>query len=83
MKRRYIRQGKCIQCGWCCLKEDPPCEYLEYDIENGKYICTVFDEPEKRHVRCGMYPDAPPILHEGCGYSFYDTWEDKIVKRKL
>ena len=74
--KRYIRKGKCNRCGWCCLQED--CEHLEIgEIAT----CKIYGE---RFERCSLYPEMPPIIHEGCGYCFLDTWEDnKIVKRHL
>jgi len=29
---------------------------------------------------CSLHPMLPPIKHEGCGYYFIDTQENKIVK---
>ena len=73
---RYIRQGKCNRCGWCCEQED--CEHLE---RGEMATCKIYDE---RFERCWRYPEMPPIMHEGCGYYFLDTWEDnKVVKRHL
>lgn len=81
MGKRYKRQGECNRCGWCCLQEDPPCPYLKKE-EDEKYSCTVFNDPSKRYARCYLYPDGPPIIHEGCSYYFIDTLDnDKIIKR--
>jgi len=78
IKRRYLRKGQCNRCGWCCKHEN--CEHLE--IKNGIATCLIYKQ--KRELKCTIFPDAPPILHEGCGYWFIDTWEDnKIVKKKL
>ena len=75
-KLRYERKGKCNRCGWCCEYRVCP-EYLSYD-EAGKAICDAYgDHPGE----CQRFPQAPPILHERCGYYFEDTWEkNKIVK---
>ncbi len=76
---RYTRKGKCNQCGWCCLQED--CEHLE--IKNGLAICLIHDD-SGRPDKCKLWPEMPPIPHEGCGYYFIDLWENnKKVKRKL
>jgi len=81
-KPRYVRRGQCNRCGWCCLQEEPPCPNLKK--ENDRYTCIVFNNSDKRHIRCSLYPDGPPILHKECSYYFLDTWENnKIVKRKL
>lgn len=74
VKPRYIRQGKCNRCGWCC--DYHGCS----DVKriDGKAICTIY---EKRPLRCVVFPEAPPILIESCGFYFLDTWEDnRIVK---
>ena len=82
-KKRYKREGQCNRCGWCCLQEDPPCPYLKQE-EDGKYTCLVFEDPEKRYLRCSLHPCGPPILHEECGYYFLDTWENnKVIKREV
>jgi len=71
---RYTRQGHCNRCGWCC--EYHNCQDLIY--KDGKAVCTVYDN---RPDRCRVFPEAPPILHEGCGFWFIDTWENnRIVK---
>jgi len=75
VKPRYIRQGKCIRCGWCCAQED--CEHLK--MEDDFATCLIHEED--RPLRCNLYPANPPIIHPGCGYYFLDTYEDnKIVK---
>ena len=75
IKPRYKRQGKCNRCGWCC--EYHGCPDISYD-ENYKAICTIYN---KRPKRCIVFPEAPPILYEGCGFYFLDTWENnKKVK---
>jgi TPP-dependent indolepyruvate ferredoxin oxidoreductase alpha subunit len=72
---RYIRQGKCNRCGWCC--EYHGCPDVAYN-KDGKAVCTIY---ETRPQRCVVFPEAPPILHKGCGFWFLDTWEDnKKVK---
>ena len=72
---RYEREGQCNRCGWCC--EYHVCDKLSRD-ENGKAVCTIYEE---RPMRCRVFPEAPPILHEGCGFSFIDKWENnKKVK---
>jgi len=74
---RYIRKGKCNRCGWCCLQDN--CEYLMW---NGDItFCKIYKD---RFLRCRLFPEAPPILNNDCGYYFLDTWENnKIVKRHL
>lgn len=69
IKPRYIRQGKCYRCGFCC--EYSQCKDLVY--EDGKAVCTIYDE---RPQRCVVFPQAPPILTETCGFYFLDTWEN-------
>ena len=73
---RYIRKGKCNRCGWCCLNEK--CEHFEM----GEKIATCKTYGSKdRPIRCVLFPEMPPILHDDCGYYFLDTWEDnKVVK---
>ena len=74
IKPRYIRDGKCNRCGWCC--EYHGCDKVIY--EDGLAICSIY---KNRPQRCVVFPEAPPILHEGCGYHFLDTYENnKIVK---
>jgi len=68
---RYVRKGKCIQCGKCCLNED--CNHLEF--QDGKAVCLIFGKPE-RPLRCIRHPQLPPIIIEGCGYYFIDRWEN-------
>lgn len=71
---RYIRKGQCNRCGWCCKYHG--CKDLI--MEDGKAICTIYD---KRPDRCRVFPEAPPILTETCGYWFEDTWENnRVVK---
>jgi hypothetical protein len=81
---RYIRKGQCNQCGWCCSHED--CEYLGW--KEGRAYCKIHPSltggEDKRELKCKLFPEAPPILNEKCGYYFIDLWEDnKIVTRKL
>ena len=77
MLNRYVRSGECIRCGQCCTNED--CEHFEM----GEPATCLIHERE-RPLRCAEFPANPPILFEGCGYYFLDTWEDnKIVKRHL
>jgi hypothetical protein len=74
-KPRYERIGKCNQCGWCCRNEN--CEHLE--VTNGKATCrihpTLTGGVDKRPSKCANFPQLPPILHNGCGYSFVDQWD--------
>lgn len=67
---RYLRKGKCNRCGWCCEYRVCP-EYLRYDGDIA--ICTIY---KNRPGECKRFPQAPPILHEGCGFYFLDTWEN-------
>lgn len=77
---RYVRKGKCVRCGQCCINED--CEYLTWEKDETA-TCLIFGK-EERPLMCSLFPEMPPILLEGCGYYFLDTWEDnKIVKRNL
>lgn len=73
---RYIRQGNCLRCGWCCLSED--CEHLGWYEQDGemKAHCLIAKSPE-RPQRCKLFPQAPPLLNEDCGYFFLDRWEGK------
>jgi len=72
---RYVRMGKCNRCGWCC--EYRGCEHLSYD-EDEKAVCNIY---ENRPQECRVFPEAPPILTETCGYYFLDTWENnRVVK---
>jgi len=44
-------------------------------------FCKIYKD---RFLRCRLFPEAPPILNNDCGYYFLDTWENnKIVKRHL
>lgn len=71
---RYKRKGECKRCGWCC--EYRECEDLIY--EDNVAICTIYED---RPQACKLFPQAPPILTEKCGFYFLDTWENnKIVK---
>jgi hypothetical protein len=70
-KIRYERRGECIRCGKCCLNED--CDYYTHDGE--KATCLIFGKDE-RPMRCIWHPQLPPIIIEGCGYYFIDTWNN-------
>jgi hypothetical protein len=51
-------------------------------MEDSLATCLIHEE--ERPLRCSLYPANPPIIHDGCGYYFLDTYEDnKIVKRIL
>ncbi|MBU1173078.1 MAG: hypothetical protein KKD44_26240, partial [Proteobacteria bacterium] len=65
--------GECNRCGWCCEHED--CEHYIPSKNGEKAICAIHDKD--RPLKCVEFPAAPPILHEGCGYRFYDKWERK------
>lgn len=74
VKPRYIRKGECKRCGWCCKYHN--CDDLIF--VDGLAICSI---QETKPMRCVVFPEAPPILHEGCGYHFLDTYENnRIVK---
>lgn len=74
VKWRYKKQGECNRCGWCCRYHG--CEFVV--MEEGKAVCLIYDD---RPNRCKVFPEAPPILHEGCGFYFLDTCEkNKKVK---
>ena len=76
---RYRRKGKCLQCGWCCLRENPLCPHLKFR-DDGSTVCLIHRKAS-RPSYCRNYPGNPPILHEGCGYYFLDRWDDnKIIK---
>ena len=73
---RYVRKGRCRRCGFCCLggKKNEPCEHLAW--QGTTAVCCIYG----RHPwGCGVFPEAPPILSEACGYWFVDTW----TKRRL
>lgn len=80
---RYIRQGECNHCGWCCMLENPPCPHLM--MKNGKSYCKIWEGDQRKEIGkeyCIHFPSLPPITHDECGYYFIDTWEEnKIVKR--
>ena len=68
---RYVRSGRCVRCGECCLNED--CDHFEFD---GKIAtCKIHDSPS-RPLICSLFPDMPPILFKDCGYYFIDLWDD-------
>jgi len=69
---RYLRKGKCLRCGWCCLQENPPCTHLSFD-KKGIATCSIHNGD--RPVRCGLFPEMPPILNPKCGYYFVDRWD--------
>lgn len=72
---RYKREGECARCGWCC--EYRICEHLIYD-EKESAVCAIYGEHPDA---CKLFPQAPPILTEKCGFYFLDTWEEnKTVK---
>lgn len=76
VRRRYLRKGDCLQCGWCCIQEG--CTELVFDGE--KYRCGRYHSPD-RPEKCKNFPQAPPILNPDCGYYFLDRWEnDRVVK---
>ena len=74
-KPRYVRKGKCLQCGACCSNEN--CEHLTW--KNGKAVCAIHKDPS-RAQKCKEFPANPPIIIETCGYYFYDTIEKKVLK---
>jgi len=74
-KPRYIRKGKCLQCGACCLNEN--CEYFTW--KDKKAFCKIYKE-SNRPQKCKDFPANPPIIIETCGYYFYDRIEKKILK---
>lgn len=52
------------------------CEHLDW--EGVIAICKIY---VSRPPRCKLFPQAPPILAETCGFYFLDTWENnRIVK---
>ena len=67
---RYELQWECKRCGECCLNED--CEHLEM---GEMATCKIHKSPD-RPLKCGYFPDMPPIVFKNCGYYFLDTWED-------
>jgi hypothetical protein len=76
---RYIRRGSCKNCGMCCANED--CDSLV--VSNGRSTCLIHPSitgKEGRPSKCPSYPQAPPIIYKSCGYYFYDTWNNKIVR---
>lgn len=76
LTRRYKRQGKCRSCGKCCLTIN--CEHFEMgEIAT----CKIYDSLD-RPSDCGLFPEAPPIMIEGCGYYFLDTWENNRIVRE-
>ncbi len=73
---RYIRKGKCIQCGACCQNEN--CEFLKFDGK--KWQCLIHSN-SNRPQRCKSFPQVPPIIFKTCGYYFLDKWNNnKIIK---
>lgn len=74
---RYARTGDCSRCGKCCENED--CEHFSYDDE-GLALCaihpSVTGEPDQRPEACPLFPQAPPIIIDTCGYRFIDKWEN-------
>lgn len=68
---RYIRKGKCIQCGQCCVNED--CEHFIF--VDGKGFCTTHDN--SRPMKCKLFPQCPPIIFKKCGYYFIDKVDNK------
>lgn len=76
---RYERYGQCNRCGWCCSHED--CEhFVPADAtEEGLAICLIHDQ---RPYRCDVFPSAPPITHDKCGYWFFDTVTNKKLGYK-
>jgi len=73
---RYIRKGKCNQCGACCLNEN--CEHLIF-LENGKAFCNIHNKPE-HPLKCRIYPANPPINFNTCGYYFVDKTDNRTIK---
>jgi len=68
-------------CGACCLKEGKDggaCEHLAEPDEKGRRLCLIYKDP-KRPVKCGLFPEMPPILFKECGYKFIDLWENNRV----
>ena len=72
---RFIRKGKCLQCGWCCSHEN--CEHFIPATENEKAICRIHDQ--ERPFKCTDFPMFPPIKHEQCGFRFFDILNNKIL----
>ena len=79
MDKRYIRQGKCLRCGWCCKNE--ACEH--FIDEANVTICAIFGQDD-RPKKCTVYPSAPPVLNKNCGFYFLDRFNDnKVTKEKV
>ena len=76
---RYIRQGECKRCGFCCLGGDKnePCEHLVWESKIA--VCTIYGN---HPPACKSFPDAPPILTSKCGYYFIDGWTGKKLRVK-
>lgn len=80
---RYERRGICLRCGWCCMNE--ACPNLAFVSGLAKCLAhpSVTGKKDQREPKCGRFPQAPPIMHEDCGYWFVDTWEDdRVVKAR-
>lgn len=45
-------------------------------MDNGLAICTIYDKREGTRPECIVFPEAPPILVESCGFYFLDTWQN-------
>ncbi len=78
--KRYIRFGRCNRCAWCCPgeREGEYCKELEW--RDNLPICKIY---ENRPESCKLFPEAPPILTDKCGYFFVDTWNNcKKLKPK-
>lgn len=73
---RYVRKGKCNQCGQCCLNEK--CDHLFLKQSDGKYYCRIYNSKD-RPRKCKLFPANPPIIFENCGYYFID----KVDNRRL
>jgi len=73
---RYERRGQCNRCGQCCVNEG--CEHFTPATDGSLATCHIHDQD--REPKCVDFPQLPPILFEGCGYWFYDRWEDKELR---
>lgn len=74
--KRYLRRGRCSQCGWCCKREG--CKDLVF--VDSKYFCGLFHSKD-RPLRCKLFPEDPPVLNPSCGYFWLDLWNgEKLVK---
>jgi len=47
---------------------------------NGKIATCKIHDSSDRPLKCKLFPEMPPIVFSQCSYTFFDEWENRILK---